>query len=335
MPLEKISHSKAKTWRRCPKQYKYKYVMGLRPKKKKRPLEMGTWMHALLEAHYGGKKWRRVHKDFVRKYNGLFLEERQALGDLPNDCDRLMQSYLRNYEKEDRFWTPIDQELNEFVTLPSGLRLNVVVDLVVEDHMGIWIVDHKFRTKFAGRGASVVLDPQLTLYFWAMEQLGYAPLAGAIFNEVRTKAPTVPAKLKSGRLAQRSNIDTDVWTYASAVKANGESIADYAKILRLIAGRQRERFFRRTYLPKDSPVVATTMRELLQTAGEINAAERRRSYPRSVDKSCDWCDYQDLCISQFNGGDIKSLIKSNYTRKRDSMKEEDDPRRATEVLAVR
>lgn len=336
MPLEKISNSKATTWRRCPKKYKYKYVMGLRPKKRKRPLEMGSWMHALLEVHYGGGNWKKKHKELTVIYNNYFEEERVDLGDLPTDCKRLMLSYLRTYEREDRYWYPIDQELNEYVTLPSGLRLNVVVDLVVEDHMGIWIVDHKFRSKFSRPGKpSVVLDPQLTLYFWAIERLGYRPLAGAIYNEVRTKAPTVPAKLKSGGLQQRSNIDTDIWTYAAAIKRNGESLAKYEKILRVIASRQRERFFRRTHIPKDSPVVDTTMRELMQTASEINAAERRRSYPRSHESSCDWCDYSDLCVSQFMGGDIQSMIKSNYTLKRGESKEEDDPRREVQGLRTR
>jgi PD-(D/E)XK nuclease superfamily len=329
MPLEKISNSKANTWRRCPKKYKYKYVMGLRPKKRERPLEMGTWMHKLVETHYGGGNWKKVHKDYVKRYNGLFLEIREELGDLPNDCERLMKSYLRNYEKEDRFWFPIDQELNEYVTLPSGLKLNVVVDLVVEDHMGIWIVDHKFRGRFSDRSSSMALDPQLTLYFWAMEQLGYSPLAGAIYNEVRTKAPAIPAKLKSGRLSQRANIDTDIWTYARAVKRNGEDLADYAKILRIIASRQRERFFRRTHLPKDAPVVQTMMRELMQTANEINAAERRRAYPRTYDGTatgCKRCDYNSICISQLHGGDIKSIIQSDYIKKTGDAKEEDDLR---------
>jgi hypothetical protein len=33
-----------KTFRRCPKQYEFKYVYGLRPKLKKLQLEKGSWV---------------------------------------------------------------------------------------------------------------------------------------------------------------------------------------------------------------------------------------------------------------------------------------------------
>jgi RecB family exonuclease len=331
----KISNSKAKTFRRCPKQYEYKYVLGLRPKTRELPLERGTWMHSLLEAHYLSKsfldypRWEKVHKRNTKKFYAMFEEERLGLGDLPDECMRLMRGYLRTYEQEDRHWRTIDTEVNEYVDLPNGLRLNIVVDLIVEDHAGLWLVDHKFRKRFSDTAVSMQLDPQLTLYFWGLQQLGYRPIAGAIYNEVRTKPPTVPKLTKTGRaLERRANIDTDIWTYADAVKSHGFDLADYAGILRTIASRQHERFYRRTYLPKDDPVVLTHMRELVMTARQIAFAEREGQFPRTFNgRLCPWdCRYKDLCISELHGGDIQSIIDSSFIVKRGEKKEEDEPK---------
>jgi hypothetical protein len=264
----KISNSKAKTWRRCPKKYEFKYIFKLKPKRRELPLERGSW---------------------------------------------------RAYDHEDSHWTVVDQELDEFVTLPNGLRLHIIVDLIVEDHMGLWIVDHKFRGKFARR-TSMTQDPQLTMYFWGLQKMGYKPIVGVIYNEVLTKPPTEPPVLKSRKVstAKKWLDGTDVLTYASAVRANGQDLAAYATQLRYIAANQHEKFYRRTYLPKDPPMVRNIMNELVYTSREIARAERRSEFPRTFDASCEWqCEYRDLCISQLHGGDISSMVKADFIQKED------------------
>lgn len=314
-PKFKISNSKARTWRRCPKKYEYKYVQRLRPKAKAIPLERGTWLHELLQTFYDGKDWHKTHKRLVKEFNSLFEDERALLGDMPGDCARIMRSYVRQYEAEDGNLKIVDTELNEYITLPNGLRVQVIVDLVYEDHMGLWCMDHKFRGRFENV-ENMRLDPQLTVYYWALEALGY-PCVGTVYNEVLTKPPTVPKLTKSsGRLEKRQNIFTDQYTYASAVKAHGFDLADYTDILRKIGMRQRDRFFRRTYLPRDDAQVRNAIRDLNWTAQEIMDGERRSRFPRSFDKSCAFgCDYQDVCLTQYHGGDAETMIKQYFIKK--------------------
>lgn len=311
----KISNSKAKTYRRCPKKYEYKYVQRLRPRQKAIPLERGSWMHELLQAFYDGKDWRKTHKRLTKKFNSLFEEEREMLGDIPGDCARIMRSYLRQYGEEDGHLRIVDTELNEYVTLPNGLRVQVIADLVYEDHMGLWIMDHKFRSRFENT-ENMRLDPQLTIYYWALEVLGY-PCVGTVYNEVLTKPPTVPKLTATGkRLEKRKNIFTDQWTYAEAVKAHGFDLGDYSDILKIIGTTQRDKFFRRTYQPRDKAVVRNAMKDLNWTAQEIIAAERNKRFPRTFDKSCKFsCEYKDLCLTQYHGGDGESIIKHYFTRK--------------------
>lgn len=312
----RISNSRIKVYRRCPNQYRYKYRMGLRSKRKGLQLERGSWMHELLMVHYDGEDWRDRHRLLTKRFNNLFEEEREHLGDLPRECSRIMRSYVRTYERTDKRFVVVDSELDEIVRLKNGLDLHMIIDLVVWDkkYKGMWIWDHKTRGSFLDQD-NIILDPQGTLYYDGLSEMGgYEPILGFIVNEIRTKAPAIPQVLKSGQLSKRKNIDTDVWTYMSAIRRHGLNPADYADILRLIAARQKGRFFNRVAIPKDPPVVRTLRREALQTARAIRLADEQGSYPRTYDWSCArYCDYRDLCIAELMGGDISSMIKMNFT----------------------
>lgn len=309
-----LSNSKAKTWRRCPNKYRYKYPMKLRPKAKALPLEKGTWCHALLQAHYEGKSWKRVHKELTIEFNNLWDEIREDLGDLPSECLRIMRGYLRQYPNDMDRYRVIDAEMDETVELPNGLKLQVIIDLILEDLIdgGLCFWDHKFRGKL-GDPEDMMLDPQLTLYFWGLEKMGYCDMRYGLYNEVRTKVPTVPKQLKAGGLSKAKNIDTDHYTFMREIKRLDLDPRDYDEILTHIATNEETRFFRRTPIPKDPPVVRTAMKELVDTAIEIQRAEKEMRYPRSFDSSCRWgCEYKDLCIAELHGADIHSIVRSNF-----------------------
>lgn len=317
----RVSHSRVKTWRRCEKQFEYKYVQGLRTKAKNKNLEMGSWIHELLMHYRDGQDWLAHHRRLEAKFKTYFEEEREMLGyDMPDQCLRLMRSYVRQYGKADkRDYTVIDTEMDEIVTLPNGLEVNVIIDLIVEDRKGgLWGWDYKTRTKFDAKDL-ILLDPQYSLYYDAMEIMGYNNMRGFVVDEIRKKAPTVPAILKSGGLSQAKNIDTDTWTYMAAIRELGESPEKYAQILNHIAVNQKDRFYRRTYIPKDPPVLRTVRNELMESAREIENKLKRRHpvFTRSVDNSCVWmCDYRDLCIVDLHGGDTSQMKKMKFEVKK-------------------
>lgn len=316
----RVSNSRINTYRRCQKRYEFKYVYGLEPKGKKRALEMGSWMHALLEEHYQGRDWRVRHKEMTKAYYNLFEEMREELGDLPTDCARLMRSYLRRYREEDAQVRVIDAELDEVVTLPSGLEFRMIIDLIVEEvRTGyLWAWDHKNRSNFE-RHDNMLIDPQLTNYFTGLEMMGYKPMMGVLYNEIRTKAPTVPQVLKAGGLSKAKKIDTDVYTYYQTIKQHGLNPADYADILQHIAKNEEDRFFRRVRLPKDKVMKRIMMREAEDTAAEMMMVEKRGRYVRTYNRQCAWdCDFKTLCISQLHGGDLKSLILHQYRNRKET-----------------
>jgi hypothetical protein len=309
----RLSNSKAKTWRRCPNQFRYKYVEKLRPKLKAVQLERGSWIHDLLQHHYDGEDWKARHKELTKEFYNLFEEEREHLGELPQECLQIMRGYLRHWKAEDKRWHTVDSEMNETITLPNGVEFNFIIDLVVEEDGGLWIVDHKTSKSFMDADF-MLIDAQLARYHYALEQLGgYTPLRGIIFNELRTKPPAIPDLLKGGGLSQRKNMDTDVATYLREIRRHGLDPEDYRDTLLRLARTKENDFFRRTRLPKDRPLTRQLMRELGWTAMEIQRAESANRFPRTPDKSCTWgCDYSDICIVELFGGDPTQLIKSNF-----------------------
>lgn len=310
--------------------------MGLRPKAKALPLERGTWLHTLLEVYYSndptheiylghgrskgkaipvGTDWRKAHKVLTRKFNTLFDEEKEDLGNLPEECLRIFMSYLMRYGKEDSTrWKVIDTELDEIITLPSGLRFQIIIDLIVEEpDGGLWIVDHKTVGRFMPVDF-MLLDAQLARYFWGAEHMGYKPLRGIMFNEVNTTAPTLPKLLQNEvELEKRANLRCDVFTYLREVKRHGLDLDPHREFLRRLASQQ-DLWFRRTRLPKDPPLINNLMAELEMTADAIRRAQEAQAFPRAVSKDCTWgCEFLHMCQIDLMGGDSTDIVKSRFT----------------------
>jgi hypothetical protein len=315
--LPMISNSKAKTFRRCPKQYEFKYVMGLKPKRRKVQLERGSWMHELLMVDADGEDWTVRHAQLTEQFYGLFEEEREDLGDLPAECERLMTSYKAHYSKLDRQETTVDTELDEVLTLPNGLRFRFIIDRIYEDaHGRLWLKDYKTVKKFMPDDF-MLLDAQLSRYFWCAEYMGYKPIAGVEFDEIITLPPTLPKELASGHLERRKNLRCDVYTYYLELKQRGlHTDARYLPMLRTLAARH-DRWYRRTQLPRSKVMTTRMMNELIWTAQDIEQAEERGKFPRTPMKDCTWdCDYLEPCTVQLQGGDIKQILRDRYVRNR-------------------
>ena len=312
-----LSHSKSKTWRRCPHQFYYKYILGYKPNEKSIYLERGSWLHALLETFYGGGDWGERHKGLVHEFYGMFEEERELLGELPDECERLMTSYIAKYKREDEGIKVIDVELDEIVTLPNGLRFRMIVDKIIEEpDGGLWACDYKTVGRFLPSDF-LLLDAQLARYFWGLEQLGYKPLRGIIYDELITKAPTLPKVLKNGKLERRANIHCDVYTYVRTMNSMGHSIKDpyYTKFVKRLKDREHE-WFRRSRLAKDRPLTQRLMDELTMTAREIKRAEETMSFPRSPMKDCQWdCSFIGPCAISLQGGDPQPVLDARFTRR--------------------
>src|SRR5947209_224787 len=166
-----------------------KYVRKLRKKDLGLPLFRGDWLHQLLMVHYDDHDWKERHAMLTtQNWDGLFDEEKEELGgNLPQEVERLMRGYLAHYKEEDKLYHVIDTEINETIELSNGMKLNIIIDMIVEDKRdgSQWIWDHKTVSRFYPLDF-MLLDSQLALYFHGAQTLGY-DIRGAVLNELITK----------------------------------------------------------------------------------------------------------------------------------------------------
>lgn len=312
-----LSNSRSNTYRRCQKQYSYKYVDKLKPREKALPLFRGDWLHQLLMVHYDGMDWHQRHKLLTAtNWDTLFDEEKEELGgNVPEEAERLMKGYLAHYRQEDKLFRVVDTEIMETVELPNGQKVIVIIDMIVEDLQDhtLWIYDHKTVSRFYPE-EFMLIDSQLALYFWAADKkLGYANLQGAVLNELITKPPTLPKFLEpSQRYEMRKNLHCDAYTYFMLLKRTGQPMQPYAAFLRFLQSRHRE-WWRRTTLPRDPAMVRQIIVEMMDTAFDIRKTLKRGRFTRTARKDCQYdCSFLELCMAQLQGADAEDIIELKY-----------------------
>jgi hypothetical protein len=307
------THSMLKVFRRCPKQTEFKYVMGLSPRLISKPLKRGSWVHRLLESHYRGDDWRATHRQLENQFLELFEEEREEYGNLPDDCRRIVESYLYHWREIDEKRKVVEVELVMEATWPDGGIYRCRIDRLVEDQFGLWIEDTKTTTRIPDTDFRL-LDGQSALYLWAAakNKLG---VRGFVWDYVRAKPPTIPQLTKSGRLSER-RIETDFYTFGKTLKKLGLPLADHREKL-IALKHQPSPFFRRQVLEKSPAMLKRVAMENYHTHSRLQKYFDELRHPdqveRVVDKTCSWqCQYNDICAVQLFGGNIRPLIKQRY-----------------------
>lgn len=315
------THSMLKTFRRCPKQTEYKYVHRLKPKMLGKPLRRGTWMHMLLEDYHMSRDWLRTHQKLSDQFNAMFDEEKDFYGDLPKECLQLMESYIWHYKLDP--WKILETEFTVETEFPDGTLYRGKCDMLIENELGIWLVDHKTHKTLPDHSFRL-LDAQSALYLWACLR-NKIPVEGFIWNYLRTKAPTLPHQNKNGALSIRA-IDTDFPTYFAEIKRlRAESNlritpeirakASYLKSQRFKPGElQTSTFFRRNILEKDNAMLKRVALENYRTSQRMHDYDFSENVERVTDTSCKFtCNYKDICEVELMGGNSRPLVKQNYT----------------------
>lgn len=351
-----LNQSKVKMYRRCQKQFAFRYDYApagreLIPKKKKLPLYRGSWMHALQQAlHHQwagieefefpfgegkqkimleGTSWEDVQEQLTDQYDRLFDEEKEDLGDLPDETERLFKSYLRFWDQDQETYSVAlydGEPMIEFLLeapIPGlkGMPFKGRLDLVVEDdeYGGLWVWDAKWVRNIPAPDERM-MSPQSLLYVWVLRYKLGLDVRGFVYNYGRTKPPTIPRVLKrpAGILSTAQKMDTDYYTYLRAIqelhgKQAKRFIHDYYfDKLQQLRGREAL-WFRRERIPIEEDRIEQALREFKVSATQMRDRPAPKAAPRSYFYNCRFgCDYHELCVAEFTGLNIEPLIKHNY-----------------------
>lgn len=335
------THSMIKQMRKCPKATEYKYFRRLKPRSIGRPLQMGKWMHWLLEAHYKGEDWRVVHDDLCEKYSELFDEEKEMLGNLPVDCAELMEAYLWHYKAD--HWIVHEVEFKVQTRWPDGSIYRGKCDMLIEDDYGLWIVDHKNHKKLPSAQYRM-LDTQSPLYVWAARRgdpesgIDPIPVRGFIWNYLKTAPQGKPTLLKDGSRLSLKMGDTTYPTWYRQMKKLGldPKAEEYAAVARRLQGdrykpgeTQTSRFFVRETLERDDDVLSRLAAEAYRTSRRLHTYPFHQTHTveRTVDyRGCEYaCSYTRLCTTELLGGITSNIMKQDF-READPLEYHQDER---------
>lgn len=325
------TYSELSCFKSCPQQHEYRYEIGWRPKSPASPATLiGAGIHKGTEWLYRGETFENCTGAIRALFNGYVSSRHEDLDDPQRYYDardltiEIFRNYITHWWGEDSQTArhPVTGELLiefEFevpVFTPSGkasrlFRLRGKIDRVLLDGGEFWILDTKGKDDLRDDAMSerLVFDKQMRLYCWAMQVYLGIPIAGAVFDLVRRKAPGKPAINKNGEVSLKS-VDTTVEAYTQLLidqdaylqsvseeerkekkLASGIDFEKYdPEIERLKTIKWFDRVWQR-YSPEDYQAI---QQEIYQVSLQMH----RCQYPYGVEAACDhWggCRYKPIC----------------------------------------
>jgi len=316
-----VSYSELKAWRFCRQSHYFKYIDRITPRRKPRPLKVGSILHKLLEYHTAGKDWTPIIKEVKSEYDKMFDEEKDFYGNLPEEAQRIMEGYQKIYKGEKAKYLMIEKEIGPIPLTPKvsfKMRLDRLVyhsdtklTLLCETKSGKKIPQEDIR----------IWDLQTILYVWALRQTGQK-VDGILWDYIRTKPPSIPPLLKSGALSQRQDMDTTQEVYLQAIKENKLQPADYQEFLDSLKGRESQ-FYRRVILPVNESIVEPILSDARMSAREIYYL-REHPVKTISGYTCPRCMFSSLCYAELRGLDTDFIREHEFMNKEEEVEYGED-----------
>ena len=312
--MNTISQSQIKTWRRCQKQWQFRYIHKLRIRHASRALQFGSLMHQCLAEHY-------------RKKDAIALLETLAKNDAryghDQEIQHLYEAVESNFIEYLSYWGDEEFEI-ETVEKQFELALSIdkqeyifngFIDLVVSDSGGYWLVEHKTGKSDSGEMMRYH-DLQSALYHKAWNELHPdKPLKGTMWNYVTSYPLQPPKLLQSGKPSKAANQRTTPGLYEQTCEQCGVDVRDYAHVIENLENKMSS-YFSRITLPADPDLSETLFRELKISVKEIDTARNDpdKTYVRTMDRHCAWCEFESLCHLELLTGEFEHAIRPDYKK---------------------
>lgn len=315
MATFKVSQSKINLYRRCKRAYHEKYVENRRKIIKSRPLQFGTIIHHLLDCIAEGEDFNPVLSQLLKKHGKKFYAERDIYGDIINDVRYIMTDYENYWENSPLYFARINGKRAEHkfeITIAPSIYLTGKIDGIAQTSNKLrWMVEHKTFTNMPSDDHRW-RNLQSAAYLKVIKTLGWKPVEGTLWNYIRSKSPAAPRMLKDGKVSKKMG-----GTLPSKVMdtlKNYKEISSYDRKSLLEAAKEgMPDYFKRVFTPIKLNVVDTLFEELVYTAQEMKKLHGIAK-ERSIDRHCEWCDYESLCRAELQSSDVEYVKEKEYTQ---------------------
>lgn len=240
------------------------------------------------------------------------------------DDYELILGMVENFTIYDRIVRPplfqgdvVGQEIFASFKLSNGILLRGKIDLVLENDLGLVLIDHKTFSMTPSQVA-VDIDGQLTAYsyLWCMTRRRRPDVVA--YNVLFKGRPQPPARLKRGGLSKAKGQYTTEALYHEAIREDELDPADYEGILGTLRENGWRQFFDELVTFRGVAEIEHFEQRVLQESKEINdvhADPEKMAYPAPSVYTCARCEYKRACREKEQGGDYQWILDQEFTTK--------------------
>jgi hypothetical protein len=288
-------------------------VEKLRSRKVSRPLTFGSAIHNIAEAKAKRISPKKMIEEMKEKdFGKIFPEEKQAYLEILEDAELVMEDYFLHWKEDPITYVKHKGVLAEHefeFPIDNDLVLTGKIDGIGETENGKrWLVEHKSGKNMMNRD-DMWKNIQTSVYYRAMEALGFPQVSGTLWDYIRSKTPTRPSITQSGKVSKARIV-----TLTSVIKRMKDELTkDEYKQLFNMAKDQRKEYFARVYTPKKTKVIKSIYDDFVETAKEVRD-HHGQVKAKTIDMHCQWCDYRDICSAEMTGSDVDFVKERNFVK---------------------
>jgi hypothetical protein len=288
--MPSVSHSEVDSYLLCRRKHYYGYGLSLERISTSQSLATGTAGHRILEAFYAhlmslSDTAKGQLENFDLGLERAYTVYREIMDEGYEDADNRAMLHDMLFHKEWGYFAnefmvrngwrvlAVEAEFNLIYDTDTESSYPFVVDMIVEDPEGRYVViDHKFVYDFY-TPAQTDLQPQIPKYIGALRALNYEIVYGA-YNMVRTRKLKTPAP--------------DSMNYFMILKPNTDRVLN-------------------TFM-EQLGVAAE-----IQALKELTIEEQSKRAYRTANKMvCQSCSFRDICSTELIGGNTELMMKTEY-----------------------
>lgn len=328
-----LSFSQMTEFLTCRYRWYLKYVLGIRPKVRSTPMEVGDAVHrALAEFLSGGDPADGLAEWYAHAQRQIpFADEtfESKLADMHAQASAILERALVGLE-DLGFWTFNDPETGQplverdwILPLPQWRGGFVVkLDWVAYDPLNkrVWVCDFKTRGYFTSEEDEWA-NMQNAIYQAAALVKGIESV-GTLTFQISSTPPKQPKRNADGGFS-RAAVACDWKTYAAAVEAAGLDVADYldmkpklegkefVKVVPVIRSRESiERVWNEIVEP-----TADAMIEALEAHQYGYASAEQKTVRFLSPRTCNGCGVRALCHGALKGYGVRALLETDFNAK--------------------
>ncbi len=322
LPL--LSNSSLNTFRRCPREYYFRYVLLRKTRAKAAALRFGTLFHVALNAWWArsGNALENMLAaiEAINAHVARPEDESDAFEIVKARC--LIVGYSARWGAEGYETLAVEKQFRVPIggTPDHGYDIGGAIDVIVRRGGRTRNVEHKTTSADISVGSDywrhvVTMDPQVSTYMHAAQAIGYDP-HDTLYDVIRkpTLVPALATPEESKKYTKPTKSEPIARLYKGQ-RENDETPEEYETRLTIdIAGRPGWYYARAPIvrLPQDTEAHA---QDLLDTSAAITFATTRGRWPRSPN-ACErygrLCEYHDACSGVTTIEDDSRFVTKEY-----------------------